>query len=66
MRQDFWLKDKLLIVEDVPAGACRRRGEKIVKADIGLQIAKLLEDSSRVQKARAIKVPVVRFVEEGA
>ena len=64
IKQDFWLKDTLLIVEDIPAGVCPQCGEKVVKADVGLWVTKLLEDSPRVQKARTIQVPVVRFVEE--
>jgi YgiT-type zinc finger domain-containing protein len=64
IRQDFWRKDKLVVVEDVPAGVCPQCGEKVVKADIGRLIATLFEDSKRLQKARTISVPVLSFTKE--
>ena len=61
VKQDFWIKEKLIVIEDVPAGVCPLCGEKIVKADVGRQIATLLGDYGRLRKARMISVPVIRF-----
>jgi YgiT-type zinc finger domain-containing protein len=61
IKQDFWLRGKLIIVEDVPAGVCPRCGEKIVKADIGQLILKLIENSERIAKSPKISVPAVKF-----
>ncbi|HBA27716.1 MAG TPA: hypothetical protein DCY98_10075 [Nitrospinae bacterium] len=65
IKQDFWLRGKLIIVEDVPAGVCSRCGEKIVKADIGRLILKLIENSDRIAKSPKISVPAVKFDTEG-
>ena len=64
VNQEFWIKGKLLVIEDVPAGVCPRCGEKVVKANIGREIATLIEDSKRLRKARIMRVPVLRFVKE--
>ena len=61
INQDFWIQEKLIVVKDVPAGVCPRCGEKVVKADVGRWILKLLEDSERIAKAPKISVPIVKF-----
>lgn len=64
IKQDFWIKGRLIVIEGVPAGVCPRCGEKVVKADVGLWIAKLIEDSDRISKAPKIAVPTIRFDEK--
>ena len=66
INQDFWLKGKLLVIESVPAGVCPQCGEKIVKADVGRQLAMLIGNLRRVPKRRTISVPVIQFAEEVA
>ncbi|MCI0490536.1 MAG: YgiT-type zinc finger protein [Blastocatellia bacterium] len=66
IKQDFRIKGKLVVIEDVPAGVCPQCGEKVVKADVGRQIAALLENPDRLRKARTMKVPVIRFAKEVA
>ncbi len=61
IKQDLWIKGKLIVIEDVPAGVCPRCGEKIVRADVGLWVAKLIEDSGRISKAPKISVPTIKF-----
>lgn len=61
IKQDFWLRGKLIIVEDVPAGVCPHCGEKVVKADVGRLILKLIENSERIAKSPRISVPTVKF-----
>lgn len=64
IQQDFWVNSKLVVVENVPAGVCPQCGAKVVKADVGLWIDKLLRDSKRIKKAPLMSVPVVRYEAE--
>ncbi|MDP3981595.1 MAG: YgiT-type zinc finger protein [Chlamydiota bacterium] len=61
IKQDFWIRGELIVVEGVPAGVCPRCGEKIVKADVGRWIARLIENSERIAKAPRISIPMIRF-----
>jgi YgiT-type zinc finger domain-containing protein len=62
INQDFWLKGKLVVIESVPAGVCPQCGEKIVKADVGRQLATLIANLRRARKRKTIAVPVIRYV----
>ena len=42
IKQDFWIRGELIVVQDMPAGVCPRCDEKVVKADIGQWLAELL------------------------
>ena len=64
VKQDFWLRGELIVVEGVPAGVCPQCGEKVVKADVGRQLATLMEDSERIAAAARIQVPTLRFEEQ--
>jgi YgiT-type zinc finger domain-containing protein len=66
VNQDFWLEGKLVVIESVPAGVCPQCGEKIVKADVGRQLASLIQNLRRVPKRKMMAVPVVRYVKEVA
>ncbi|MEW6003518.1 MAG: YgiT-type zinc finger protein [Nitrospirota bacterium] len=61
IKQDFWIRGELIVVEDVPAGVCPRCGEKVVKADVGQLIMKLIKNSERIAKSPRILVPTVKF-----
>jgi YgiT-type zinc finger domain-containing protein len=61
INQEFWLKGKLVVIESVPAGVCPQCGEKIVKAEVGRQLASLIGNLPRMPKRRTIKVPVIRY-----
>ena len=61
IHQDFWLKDKLVVIEKVPVGVCPNCGEKTVNAEVGEHIDKILKDSNRINKAPAISVPLIRY-----
>lgn len=61
IKQDFWVKEKLLVVEDVPAGVCPRCGEKVVRAEVGRQLAALLGSTARLRQTQTMRVPVIRF-----
>ena len=66
INQDFWLKGKLIVIESVPAGVCPQCGERIVKADVGRQLANLIQNLKRLPKQRTMTVPVVRYAKEVA
>ncbi|MGH9754265.1 MAG: YgiT-type zinc finger protein [Blastocatellia bacterium] len=61
IKQDFWIKGDLIVIEDVPAGVCPQCGEKVVRADVGQQIAALIANIERMQPVRSISVPVLQF-----
>lgn len=61
IKQDFWIKDKLVIIEKVPAGVCPQCGEKVVNAEVGEHIAELLKDNSRINTATTISVPLIKY-----
>jgi YgiT-type zinc finger domain-containing protein len=64
--QDFWVKGKLIVIESVPTGVCPQCGEKIVKAEVGRQLATLIANLKRLPKRRTLTVPVVRYAKEVA
>ena len=66
IKQGFWIKDKLILVEDIPAGVCTQCGEKVVNADVGQRIAVLMGDTKRLREARTMSIPVIRFAREAA
>ena len=66
IKQDFWIKGDLIVIEEVPAGVCPQCGEKVVRADVGQQLATLIENFKRLRKAKTINVPVIRYVKEVA
>jgi YgiT-type zinc finger domain-containing protein len=61
IKQDFWIRGKLILVANVPAGVCPRCGEKIVKADVGLWLARVVRDSDRISKAPTISIPAIMY-----
>ena len=61
IKQDFWIQDQLIVVDEVPAGVCPRCGEKIVRADIGLRLAALIRSSEQIARAPRISVPAIKF-----
>ena len=74
INQDFWVNSprvskgskKLVVIESVPAGVCPQCGEKIVKADVGRQLAALIRNLPRNSKRKTINVPVIRYVKAAA
>ena len=67
--QAFWVRSprvskgasRLIVIESVPAGVCPQCGEKIVKADVGRQLANLIGNLSRASKRKTITVPVIKY-----
>jgi YgiT-type zinc finger domain-containing protein len=63
IQQDFWIKNKLIVIEKIPAGVCPQCGEKIVKAEVGEHIARLIKDNNRIKIAPTISVPIIKYEE---
>ncbi len=61
IKQDFWIRGKLVVIDNVPAGVCPRCGAKVVRSQVGKRIAKILESPRKLSKAPVIHVPVVEF-----
>ncbi len=61
IKLEFWIKGKLVVVEDVPVGVCVTCGEKTVRAPVGRRIAALLGNSKHRRRARTMTVPVIKF-----
>ena len=45
----------------MPAGVCPQCGEKVVKAEVGQWITKLIENPEKLAKAPRISVPAIKF-----
>ncbi|MGH9831581.1 MAG: YgiT-type zinc finger protein, partial [Blastocatellia bacterium] len=54
IKQDFWITGDLIVIEDVPAGVCPQCGEKVVRADVGRQIATIIAGAKHIQPLRSI------------
>jgi YgiT-type zinc finger domain-containing protein len=61
IRQDFWVGDQLIVVENVPAGVCPRCGEKVVNATVGRQLAELVQNKKQIAEAARISVPALAY-----
>lgn len=61
VKQEFWVRGKLMVIEGVPAGVCPQCGEKVVRVDVGRSIAELVGNSKRLRSRRMMSIPVVRF-----
>ena len=64
IKQDFWIRGELIVIENIPVGVCPQCGEKIVRAEIGQLAIKLIEDSDKIAKAPRISVPSIKFDSE--
>ena len=61
IKQDFWIRGKLVVIDNVPAGVCPRCGSKVVGSEVGKRIAKIIENPRNWSKAPVIRVPVVEL-----
>ena len=61
IKQDFWIRGKLVVIDNVPAGVCPRCGAKVVRSQVGKRIAMILESPKEWSKASVISVPVVEL-----
>jgi YgiT-type zinc finger domain-containing protein len=61
VKQDFWIKEKLVVVENVPAAVCGQCGERIVNATTARRVLTMLSDPQFLSAAPTISVPRVRY-----
>ncbi len=61
INQDFWIKKKLVVIENVPAGVCPQCSEKILRAEVGRKLAEVVSGRKGFRKSRKMTVPVIRF-----
>jgi YgiT-type zinc finger domain-containing protein len=61
IKQDFWIKGELIVIDNILAGVCPQCGEKVVTAHIGHYIARLLKNKNIISAAPRISVPVINF-----
>jgi YgiT-type zinc finger domain-containing protein len=61
IKQDFWARGELIVLDNVPAGVCPQCGAKIVNAGVGRHIAEILGNTERIATAPRIAVPVIRL-----
>jgi YgiT-type zinc finger domain-containing protein len=61
VKQEFWFKDQLIVIDELPAGVCDQCGERIVNAEVSRQLEILLRTPQRVANAPVLLVPVIRF-----
>jgi len=64
IKQDFWVRGELIVIEDVPAGVCPRCGEKIVNAAVGKRIAEIIDNKEYILNAPKLLVPALRYAVE--
>lgn len=61
IKQDFWIQDELIIIEDIPVGVCLQCGEKVVKAGVGRWVTELIKNSDRIVSVPRVSVPTIKF-----
>jgi len=66
VKQEFWIKDQLVVISELPAGVCEQCGERVVNADVGQEIEELLRDQQQLDTAPVLLVPVIRFTAQRA
>ncbi len=66
IKQDFWLKGRLVVIESVPVGVCPQCGEKVVKADVGRRLATLICNFQHARKRKTMSVPVIKYAKQAA
>ena len=59
IKQDFWIRGKLVVIDNVPAGVCPRCGAKVVQSQIGRRLAMILGSPRKWSKTFVISVPIL-------
>jgi YgiT-type zinc finger domain-containing protein len=66
IKQDFWIRGELIVIEDVLAGICPRCGEKIVNAAVGRRISEIIDNKASLLNAPKLLVPAIKYAAEHA
>ncbi|WP_456473683.1 type II toxin-antitoxin system MqsA family antitoxin [Candidatus Pyrohabitans sp.] len=64
VKVELWVKDELIVIEDVPARVCEACGEKYFSAEVSKTIDYLI--SARPKAKKRLDVPVFTFKEAQA
>ena len=66
VKQDLWIKSELVVIDGLPAGVCTQCGERVVKSDVGRQVAALISNHNLTRHAKKISVRVIPFAKKVA
>lgn len=61
IKQDFWVRGELVVIDNVQAGVCPQCGARIVRAEVGRHMAGILGNAERIAEAPRITVPIIRL-----
>jgi YgiT-type zinc finger domain-containing protein len=61
IKQEIWIRGKLVVIDNVPASVCPRCGAKVVRSQVGKRISMILESPRKWSKASVISVPVLEL-----
>jgi len=61
VKAELWVKDELIVIEDIPARVCEACGEKYFSAEVSKKIDELI--SARPKAKKRLEVPVFTFGE---
>ncbi len=61
VKQDFWIRGELIVIENVPAGVCPQCGSRVVKSEVGRRIEEMIHNRKQLDQAPRISVPSVKF-----
>jgi len=60
VRVNYWYRDKLIVIEDVPVGVCTNCGERYYDASAVKRMEKIAKE--KIGIVRTITVPVAEYV----
>lgn len=66
VKQDLWIKEELVVIEGLPAGVCTQCGERVVKDDVGRQVAAMISAPDLKRRGKKFAVRVIPFAKEVA
>jgi YgiT-type zinc finger domain-containing protein len=61
IKQDFWIRGKLGVIDNVSAGVCPRCGFKVVNTETGKRLAAILQNLREWSNAPVVSVSVVEL-----
>jgi YgiT-type zinc finger domain-containing protein len=61
IKQDFWVRGELIVLDHVRAGVCPQCGAKVVQAAVGRHIAAALGNTEQIAAAPRMMVAVIRL-----
>ena len=58
---ELWLKDDLILIDDIPADVCDYCGEKVLSPDVVDSVREIYENRDKKKMKKVISVPVYSF-----